>query len=260
MPAKKKNQLRNRQKKQKFSLKINVTKIKQYSSFVVIILLGFSIRAGIDWLQKPEVLPITKVTVDGELNFINREDLAQFVASKIDGGFFSQDLHSIRHDVEQLSWVYKASLRRAWPDRLQLQVVEQKPIAVWNNEFLLNSYGERFNVSNIDAMSGLIQISGSNGRELVLLKKYIAAEKVLFDIGLTLDSLEESARGDQRLYLVGGLELALGRTEQDERLNRFANVYKENLEQVKDRIASLDLRYGNGFSVRWKTESEEQSS
>ncbi|HCB13375.1 MAG TPA: cell division protein FtsQ, partial [Gammaproteobacteria bacterium] len=45
----------------------------------------------------------------------------------------------------------------------------------------------------------------------------------------------------------------VGREQFEQRLQRLVQLYPRILSAQIDRIAVVDLRYGNGFVVRWKT-------
>ena len=53
------------------------------------------------------------------------------------------------------------------------------------------------------------------------------------------------------LRLANGLQLGLGRNDIHLRLLRFVRVYAEVLKPRLEAIDSVDLRYTNGFAVRW---------
>ncbi len=51
--------------------------------------------------------------------------------------FFEPDLADAKSRVESLSWVDHALVRRLWPDRVVVQIIERKPYALWQNEGLI---------------------------------------------------------------------------------------------------------------------------
>jgi cell division protein FtsQ len=48
------------------------------------------------------------------------------------------------------------------------------------------------------------------------------------------------------------MELDFGRQAFEERLDRFAKAYPGLLATRADAVAAVDLRYSNGFAVRWR--------
>ena len=65
-------------------------------------------------------------------------------ARRADGGFVSADLDRLRSAVEALAWVDRARVRRLWPDRIRIEIVEQQAAARWGEDGLLNTRGELF--------------------------------------------------------------------------------------------------------------------
>lgn len=51
--------------------------------------------------------------------------------------FFEPNLTDAKARVESLSWVDHALVRRLWPDRVVVQIIERKPYALWQNEGLI---------------------------------------------------------------------------------------------------------------------------
>lgn len=206
------------------------------------------------WLMLPSTLPLVQVAVKGHLLRVSPDALEKQIRGAVNGGFFSIDLAVAKRQLKAIPWVYDVSLRRIWPDRLEVVIEEQQPIARWGAMALLNRYGEVFS-AGLDSRSVVLPvISGVDGREHELIQAFVAADDLLNSLNLRLVELSEDPRGDQRLLLSSGVELALGRQERDVRLSRFAAAYRRTLAPVIDRISVLDLRYANGFSVRWRHE------
>lgn len=217
---------------------------------LVTILLAGLVR-GYHWMMRDDTLPFRQVTVSGEFHHLDTEALRNKIAMDVNAGFFSLDLKSVRTQLEEMPWISRAALRRDWPDRLHIHIEEQIPIATWQSEKYLNRYGKVFAPPAMLTALDLPAIHGENGREIALLEDFIRYSKMLENVGLMLSAIEEDARHDQHLVLGDGMQLVLGREDRDIRLKRFVNIYARTLSPVATKIASLDLRYSNGFSVRW---------
>lgn len=223
---------------------------------MLLMLLGLVLVAGLahgyQWMMREDTLPFRQVTVSGEFHYLDAEELRGKIAVNVTGGFFSLDLKQVQAVLEEMPWVHRVALRRDWPDRLRVHVEEQSPIASWQSSKYLNRYGKVFApTSEVAPVLDLPAIRGENGREIALLEDFIRYSKMLDSVGLKVSAIEEDARHDQHLLLGDGMQLVLGREDRDIRLKRFVNIYARTLSPVANKIASLDLRYSNGFSVRW---------
>ena len=251
--------VRHARRRSHWQMRTRLTKLKRFvrpaSLVMVAMLIGFGGWSGYSWLTRPTTLPIRSVTLAGDLKFVDPEQLKLLLKDEVNAGFFSLDLRGIRSQIESLPWVYQASLRRIWPDRLQITVEEQRPIARWGDKGLINRYGDVFEVNDrAVAELELPVIVGRRDRCKALISNFNAADQLLYPLGLRLVSLTEDERGDQRLVLSNGTQLALGRKDRGERLQRFIASYSKTLEPFMGKIARLDLRYANGFAVKWKSD------
>ena len=207
---------------------------------------------GYDWLMQPSTLPIRSITLAGELKYVDPAELQALLKSEVDEGFFSIDLAAIKQRLEALPWIYQVSLRRIWPDRLQITVEEQRPIARWGDRALVNRYGDIFDASPRETDLELPVIFGRRDRCQALIREFNEADEMLYPLGLKLVSLTEDERGDQRLLLANGTRVALGRKHRFERLQRLVASYRGTLQPMIADVSTLDLRYPNGFAVKWK--------
>lgn len=208
---------------------------------------------GYAWLMRPTTMPIRSVSLTGELRYVDPQRIKQVLSDDVNQGFFSIDLARIKQRVESLTWVYQVSLRRIWPDRLQVNIEEQRPIARWGGSALINRYGDIFEANPDVYGLELPTIAGPAERSDDLIKAFGAADVQLYPLGLKLVALTEDERGDQRLLLASGVQLALGRAQRKQRLQRFVASYRNTIKPMIDDVASFDLRYANGFAVKWKS-------
>ena len=76
---------------------------------------------------------------------------------------------------------------------------------------------------------------------------------------LGVEALELDPRRAWRVKLDNGLTVDVGRNHPANRIARFVRVYPSILAGGNGRVESVDLRYSNGFAVRWQqldTEAE----
>jgi cell division protein FtsQ len=76
-------------------------------------------------------------------------------------------------------------------------------------------------------------------------------------IGHLIESLSVDPRGAWRVELVMGVELYLGTEDVDRRLARYI-ASATQLEAAGQPLV-VDLRYSNGFAVKWAANAESQA-
>jgi cell division protein FtsQ len=200
----------------------------------------------------PQVLPVRVVGVDGEITHLDRQGLETAVAEAVDGSFFSVNLDRIRVKLEQLPWVENASVRRIWPDTLRVRVVEQVPLAFWGDDGLVSQRGEVFRPAKLPQLDGLATLEGDDTNAPRITREYLRMRSLLETVGLGLAHVWVDARQAWRLQTDNGVSIILGRSDVMPRLTRFVQLYPYLMQQMKQEPEAVDLRYTNGFTVRWR--------
>ena len=151
--------------------------------------------------------------------------------------------------------VRKASRSRsAWPDTVEIQLRERVAFGYWGERGeMVDVNGHRFRPVAVRQSGPWPRLIGPEGREKALIKAWRDIHTRLDPVGLTLVKLVQDERRAWWLTFDSGLEVYLGHERFEERLQRLAQFYPRVLAAQADRIAVVDLRYGNGFAVRWKT-------
>ena len=207
--------------------------------------------AGIGWWWQTVEWPIDVVRIDGEVLHSDRDRLKAVMTRHAAAGWVGVDLDALQRDIVALPWVERASLRRIWPDTLQVEVDEHAPVAVWNGDALISARGQVFRPPTFDA-DGLARLSGPAGLGADMLQRLRRFESELAPVGLAIAALEQDARRAWRLTLSNGVTVQLGRHRIEQRLARFRAVWSRVLAPQAAEITGVDLRYTNGFAVAWR--------
>lgn len=216
------------------------------------------IAVAVNWLLDPHNLPIRAVKVEGAFRHLDESELQRAVSTRIQGGFFGVDIDAIRDAVSKRPWVDNVQVRRMWPDRLYIQVTEHEPLARWGEHGLVDVNGVWFGADQEPFIGELPQLSGPKGFERQLAQRYRELSARLQPAGLKPVRLMVTDRRAWQMTLDNGIELRFGRGDVDALLERFTRVYPRVLSASAVRIAAVDLRYTNGFAVRWKNAPDDE--
>ena len=222
---------------------------------------------GVIRISDPSTLPIRAVQVEGAFKYLDVARLQEAVSKYAGSGFFDLDISNIQETVKSMSWVDQVSVRRIWPDTVRIRVKEHVPLARWEENGLVNIRGEWFDAKQDASVKMLPEFSGPEGFSKKLTDKYYEIKMVLKPAGLDIAKLKMDQRRTWKVALKNGIDLDLGKSGVGVRLNRFVRVYPlllaqlsaglslksdSSLESSGSKIERIDLRYTNGFSIRWQ--------
>lgn len=203
------------------------------------------------WIALQQI-PVEQITVTGELTHTRTTAVQEMVQPALGGGFLGADLQQVREQLEALPWIYEASVRRIWPNALEIHVVEQLPIARWGETSFLNHEGEVFRPSNRQAWEALPLLRGPEGAADALMSTYQRLVDMLAPLGLGVTQLQMDERGQVEAVLAGGQQLLIGSDDFLGRMHRFTTVYRAELAARMDEVERVDLRYERGVAVAFR--------
>lgn len=210
--------------------------------------LAFAVAAAVLVVRSPW-FPVTRIDVTHILEKTTREQIQAATEGRIGGNFFAVAPAEVRAALEQLPWVRRASVRRVWPDRLEVALEEHVPLARWGDDALINTYGERFH-----GRTGLQLpvLFGPAGAEHEVALRYGRFSAAVAPLGATLERVVLTPRYAWQVRLSSGLQIMLGRDGDvaEARLRKFVDVYPDTLGRMERKHEYVDLRYPNGFALR----------
>ncbi|MDU0356451.1 cell division protein FtsQ/DivIB [Paraglaciecola aquimarina] len=225
----------------------------------VLVLLIFAWVKISAWLEDEQQAPVKEIIISGERHFIQDQQIESLIKRTQPWQLFELDVEKTHQTVEAMPWVYRASVRKRWPAGLEIYVVEQQPVAIWNGDMLLNQYGDSFNAQVEEDGSAenirLPRLFGPGGSEQTALQGYRNMQSLLDVTELHIVEMFLSERFAWHLQLNNGVKLNLGRTEFIDRLQRFVDILPL-ISQQKKQIDYVDLRYDTGLAVGWKASNK----
>lgn len=229
---------------------------------LVVLLVGLLVAGTFVW-RELNSRPISSVRIAGEFVNVSRESLQQVINGFLPSGFLRLDVEAVRRAAAQLPWVRRVSVRRVWPDSLHIAVVERVAVARWNDDAYLEADGSRFSPDEIAPDEKFVRLTGPEGAEKKVLKMYERMARILAPLKTPIRKLSLDPRGAWRVELETGLRLQLGHAENLKVLAPYIASLPNILGDRYSDADQIDLRYRNGFAVRWRTPAgpeEEQSS
>ncbi len=201
---------------------------------------------GADWL------PVKYVRIEGAFQYIAKDKIKSVLKEQLMNGFYNVDMQQLQVTVKAMPWVQSVRIERVWPDAFKVSIAEQTPVARWGEKALLNAAGTIFEPEQVSEFDYLPLLSGPVGYEKKMLAAMAKISVALSKQGMDLAMVKVNKRRAWKIKLQNDMELKVGRNQPLEKIQRFLKtVPLIGQEQIAD-IAVVDLRYSNGYALRWK--------
>lgn len=203
------------------------------------------------WLSAPGTLPIHEIRVACEFKHVSPYDLQRITAPALHTGFFSFNAEALQEQLTSLAWVKDVEIRRVWPDRLKIVIVEQKAYGIWNYKKLVNRQGDIFAPGKEKIPTDLPYFEGIDGQQQAVLKTYTELSQAARPRGLSIKRLCVNARQSHEVELSNGMLVILGQSDIMQKFKRLIQVYPQldPHDVSSGDIKTIDLRYPNGIAV-----------
>ncbi len=205
------------------------------------------------WLQRP----VARVAVEGEFRYMTRERVSEVIANELTEDFLKLNLGRMKRVLEREPWVERAALVRRWPDTLEVRIYEQQPIARWGDRGFLNQRGEIIELEDNRVLDNLTWLEGDDRHALHMMQRYQDLSRLMRSRGLVIARLAQDDKRAWRMQLSDGIEVAIGRDQLMEKVQRFLTIYDRYLDERWDQVVGIDVRYSNGVAVRWHSDNDE---
>ncbi len=237
---------------------------------ITLVVLVVSLGVAVHWLTHRPMFVLRIMRVDaeaGSLHHVNAATVRAIALPAVHGNFFTVNLATVRQAFETISWVRHARVRREWPNRLVVKIEEHEVLGIWNQDRLLNTFGEVFTANLAETEGGLPLFYGPDAGAADVRQRYGDLSAWFAEVGLKPIELALSARYAWTVRCdngsASGLIVELGREVDGntlrERVARLLAAYPE-VHARWPHVAVLDLRYPNGFALRDEVREERPRS
>jgi cell division protein FtsQ len=222
-------------------------------------MMAVMLLAGLVWMASSGLKskPIKYVRTEGVFQYLAKDEIKAALQPLVMTDFFDADMQAIHQAVSELTWVDTVTVKRIWPDAIDIKIREKKPFVRWGQQRLISARGELITPKNMEPFLTLPILQGPELQQLKTLEIMKGVNTALADQSMTMAEFTINDRWSWKIKLTTGLEILLGRNEQLKKLQRFLKTLDVmGQEQVK-RMAIVDLRYPNGYAVSWQPGTEE---
>jgi cell division protein FtsQ len=224
-----------------------------------VLALVYAIVAVSNWMNSQQAAPVQQVRLYGDFARIDAGALLQTLRQQYVGNFFSVNVDQVQQFLLQQPWVYQVAVRKQWPDALVVVVTEQQPVAIWNQQQLLNEQGEVFTAPLEQLKTELPMLTGPDGSQQDALTMFRHMQGLLALHKFNAIALGLTERFSWQLNLSNGVALQLGREDTLKRVQRFIDLYPVITKHKTEAVAEIDLRYDTGVAVRYSAEPKRKA-
>jgi cell division protein FtsQ len=236
----------------------------KYINGLTNVLLGFFslllIAIAVQYVVKNKISNLSSLVIKGDVAHNDISSIRNKLNSTLNGNFYNIELLKTKQAFESIAWINQAVVKRVYPDHIEVELSEFKPIAIWGSRDDLKLIDEQGVVFEADAdeteYDQIPQFIGPDGQGKVILEMYKHLGAAFMPLQYKLKILEVTARGSWMATLEGGARIELGRgsvASVVERANKFANSAEQMLIKLNKKIIDIeyiDLRHTDGYAMR----------
>lgn len=218
---------------------------------LLLVIGGVVVGTCLQLLQK--AWPINHVRIEGDLYYIDNSVLQQVLADHMGTDFLQVDVANLTSAVRNLAWIDKVGVRKIWPDTIQVSIKEQVPVARWDSDGFVNQHGKLFfPVSNGTLPENLPILRGPTADVDVMVAMMMRLKRILAQPGTSIQTLVLNRQRSWKIHLADSAVIDLGSSQPEKRLRRFVAAFASRLQHQGRKMLTVDLRYPNGFAIRWQ--------
>jgi cell division protein FtsQ len=209
------------------------------------------------------LLNVTSVQVSG-CEVLDPQTVIQQAQIPSGVNILSLDLDRVRQRVTSQPWIASALISREIPDRIRIEIVERKPVALIKGRrfYLMDIGGVCFTSAEPGKYAGLPIITGLDPKILApgckLPREFTVLIEDLYQegqLGLPWRLISEirwrKDRGLSIFTVRGGIQIDLGRDNYGSKIARLEKVLRYLEEKGLDpQLRGIDLSHGNRVFVR----------
>ncbi len=194
-----------------------------------------------------------------KVQHVKPKELKKLVIMELNGTALTTDLGPIYKSVLSHPWIKEATVRRIWPNKILVNLVEHNIIGVWSDGRFVTQAGKLLQFDKLQSESinkekncFLLKLDGPNETVTAVLDRARMISKKASKVGLQTTGVQLTSQYDWRVFFSNGMKMELGgenlETPLEKRLDNFFNSIAWVRKKIKKDLISVDLRYAQGFA------------
>lgn len=192
--------------------------------------------------------------MQGECWRIPPSSIESVIIPYVKSGYFLISLSSLQQQLlEKEPWLQSVTLSRQWPDTLVISLMQRIPVAIWNKNSLISDAGEIFSPNLATFPPDLPHFFCTKESVQAVLQQYQIFTSIANSANLSIVSIKLTAESSWSVDLSNDIVVMLGDQDILTRFTRFIKVYRQVFVPEHREPSYVDMRYGHGMAVRWKS-------
>lgn len=197
--------------------------------------------------------PLEAYQLASNIEKTNRQQIDEVLQPYVGDSFWDLPLLEIQSELMRLDWIVRAQVSRSWPNLLTVAVTEQKAVARWGDNGLVNQSGEVFYPSTLEGYEDLVVLDGDLQFAVKVAERFANLMPRFSQHDLWLESMVLLDEQVWELQVFEGPLLRFSDKLWEQQIERFLLAYPKLEASMINSAAYYDLRYSNGFVMKQKT-------
>ena len=196
--------------------------------------------------------PVTSIKIQGDFKRVSNKRVDSILSELMNQGFLTINQSKYKNRLENIDWVKSVRINKVWPNKINVLLIEDDVVGLWNKKLLLNSSGELYNLDQRVVPKELIQFFGPDDRVNDVYERFNLYNDELVARGILIEKIELNLRGSWEITIRPSIKIKLGEKDTQERFERFLTIWDQSLLENFELISYIDLRYTEGFVIKRK--------
>lgn len=182
--------------------------------------------------------------------------LSEAMDKKEAGSFFTAKLPQLKDEVMAQDWVSQVDIERKWGEGIVITALPRAPIAKFGSEHLIDAQGHVFQpVNEADLQQdNLIMLQGDADQSNLIMQQMQQVSQWFGPLDMQVEDMILTPRMTWVIRFNNGMRIIVDNEHTSQKLMNVSQLLQNQLADKRENIASLDLRYKNGFVIAWKDE------